>query len=97
MATMVQRARAILNALANQEMSDAQLLRVGRAVARNYPNVTQEQIDAATPEELATLVVRAMRREMMRLARGAEEQQAAEAALLARRAQFDVDVPLGND
>lgn len=89
---MIQRAIAIIEALAGGTVSQALMLRVAEAYL-------PEGVDplTATNDEKATAFVRGVRRQVKQSVLVSEEQDAAEVALLAARADVENNVDLGND
>ena len=89
---MIQRAIAIIEALAGGTVTQALMLRVAEAYL-------PEGVDplVATNEEKATAFVRGVRRQVKQAVLVSEEQEAAEAALLAARADVEANVGLGDD
>ena len=89
---MIQRAIAILEALAGGTISQDLMLRIAAAYL-------PEGVDpeTATNLEKATHFVRGVRRQVRLHVLSIEEHTAAEAALLAARAAVDAEVDLGND
>jgi hypothetical protein len=89
---MIQRAIAIIEALAGGTVSQDLMLRVAEAYL-------PEGVDpeTATNEEKATAFVRGVRRDVKLQVLRSEEQDASEAAMLAARADVENNVDLGND
>jgi hypothetical protein len=89
---MITRAIAIIEALAGGAVTQALMLRVAEAYL-------PEGVDPllATNEEKATAFVRGVRRQVKQAVLVSEEQEAAEAALLAARADVEANVGLGDD
>ena len=89
---MIQRAIAIIEALAGGVVTQELMLRVADAYL-------PEGVDPllATNEEKATYFVRGVRGQVKQRVLQSEEQAAAEAALLAARADVNLNVDLGDD
>lgn len=89
---MIQRAIAIIEALAGGPVSNDLMLRI----ANSY---LPDGIDpeTATNLEKATYLVRGVRRQVRYQVLSSEEQKAAEAAQLAARDDVNTNVDLGND
>ena len=89
---MIARAIAIIEALAGGAVTQELMLRVAEAYLP--PDVDPL---TATNEEKATAFVRGVRRQVKQAVLVSEEQDAAEAALLAARADVNENVDLGSD
>lgn len=89
MATNLQRWNAICDALVNGAATDAQKLRLGRAVAARYGLIGQ--FDSGTDAQKLELSVQGIRRMALNLVRDFEGSEAAEAAHAAAANQADDD------
>lgn len=89
---MIQRAIAIMEALAGGPVDPALMLRVARAFVPDGIDP-----DGLTNVELATYFVRGVRRLVKNRVLGSEEQAAMEIALQEARAAVEAEVGLGND
>jgi len=89
---MIQRAIAIIEALAGGVVTQELMLRVAEAYLP--PDVDPL---VATNEEKATAFIRGVRRQVKQAVLVSEEQDAVEVAMLAARADVDANVDLGSD
>ena len=89
---MIARAIAILEALAGFPISNELMIRIADVFL-------PEEVDplTATNEEKATYFVRGVRRMTIQRVLQSEEEDAAEVARLAARADVEAEVDLGND
>ena len=89
---MIERAMAIIEALAGGTVSNELMLRVADAY---LPDDVDPEV--ATNLEKATYFVRGMRRQVKLRVLQSEEEDAAEVARLAARANVEANVGLGDD
>ena len=88
MATKVQRAKAVLDALADTSVSNALALRVAKAFVFTY---RREEV-LTTNEEKADVVVQVLRGFIKQVVRDSEISQAMEAARVATAPGAEIDV-----
>lgn len=93
MATNLQRWTAICDALVNGTATDAQKLRLGRAVASRDGML--EQFDTGTNAQKLEISVQGVRRMALNLVRAFEGEQAGTAAHTAAVGQVGADFPEG--